>query len=225
MKRSITFVLSWVAVLLSAVMIFGMSSTLAGDDQSDAVRKAAKAELRTWLKDLPGEELNLYGFRSQSEFLRADVGTPMEIVTLPPEVLRAAAATPDAVFPTPYPAGEWYVPIVVDGHYRALLSVGRIDGAWKVFGLSAAPLAKELDGMRGQMQNMSGGQGNPKLLRLFVAQADFLYTSPEQGGYLVPLKSARNALGITGDEWLGTAGAAQRLLDVVDAALAHETRP
>jgi hypothetical protein len=225
MKRFNISAMIRIALLVSAVLVFGLGPALAGNTQSDGVLKAAKAGLPDWLNALPRDELHLYGFKSKSELAGAQLANPIEIVTLTPEDLRAGSArnTPPV---KPRPTGEWYVPITVGGQFRALLSVTRTNGAWEVIGLSAAELAKELDQVTQEIPTASARQGQsgfapPKLLRIYQARADLLYIPTDQEGFMVPLKSAQQALKVTRGEWLTLGNGTLRLHDAVDSALSN----
>lgn len=230
MTRSKISAVGLVAIFVSAVVLFGPGHAAADASQSDAVLRAAKTGLASWLDALPRNELRLYGFESASELAGAQVGDPIEIVTLTPEELRLGSTGGGAPQVSPLPTGEWYVPVTVNGRYRCLLSVAKLEGKWEVVGLSAAQLAKELDQVNQQLpaeasRERLSGLEPPRLMRIYQARADLLYVTTRQGEFLVPLRSARQALNVTREEWLDPSSAIPRLRNAVDAALANEAQP
>ncbi len=229
MRWSNIFAIVAAVLSVAAVLAFGSGAVMAGGTQADAVVKAAQAGLQSWLDALPVDELNLYGFASTDELGIAQLGDPIEIVTMTPDDLKAASDS-NADKLSPRALAQWYVPIIVDGRYRALLSVDRTGGAWEVVGLSAAQLARELEQVTQQLPAEASRDGlsgleAPKLLRIFQARADLLYVKASQGEYLVPLQSARLALKVTQEEWLTPASAVPRLQTAVESALANEAAP
>jgi hypothetical protein len=104
---------------------------VAGPEAQDAVA-AARSGLRKLLDALPAHTLDRYGFADRGEVERAALAPPYRVWTTDAQASAVAAA------------GEWRFPVTVDGGYRALLTVARVDGEWRAVDLGAAALSREL---------------------------------------------------------------------------------
>lgn len=177
-----------VTVLTIVLSLTGLS--LAGDWSvlEQKVTAAGQELLASSLAKVPeGLESN-YGFADRSEFARATVGIPYQMFAVNPG--RG----------TVEPMGSWRLPVLVDGAYRALLTVYKKDGAYRFAEFGAAQLANDLGSLeRSQVKNRTGIRR--AIFRVFELKCDFLVIawedSPIESGDIHPLQSARTFLGLS----------------------------
>lgn len=158
------------------------------------IENVAKKSLDAYLNLIPVGNEGQYGFVNRREFSMAKLGSVYRLLTLSDKYFT------DKVIDTSRSyivnTNEFLVPITVNGHYRALLTVARMGGVWKTVGLSSAELAKELE-----LFERSHKRDSPDrfILRIFQLESDFVYIineSPKEG-LVYFLNSARQALGIS----------------------------
>lgn len=144
---------------------------------------AAEAGLARFLGAIPEVSLGGFGFGDRHEVDRAVLGAPYR-VWLSEAQAREVGAT-----------DEWRFPVMVDGAFRALLTVSRVDGAYLAVDFGAAGLARELGGL--ERARTLPADGRRVLLRLPALRAD-LAAFPATGARVEeaafePLASARAA--------------------------------
>ncbi len=168
----ITFVL----VLISSLAFMGPAAS-AYPGAEDEVYRAAVSGLPSFLDLIPADRETYYGFEDREEFSRAVAGRPIQMYLLSDEF-------------SPVSSGEWRVPILVDGAYRALITVARADGLWRAVDFGAAVLARELEAFK--------SPGEKILLRCFQRQCDFVVVPAKsrsaegvKEGRVYPLQSSR----------------------------------
>ncbi len=172
------------------LVLAGLLSALHAQNHRE-ILVAAGEGISEYLEKIPEGQEALFGFYNRSEFSRAGLGRPYQVMVLDPlffekdlepgrDYLRAA--------------GEWMVPVAVDGYYRSVLTLALMEGEWQVVGLGAAGLAREL-------QDMEGRLGDPdapgRLLVVHPLTADFVLEQgplPEHPPRAYPLASARMGL-------------------------------
>ena len=156
------------------------------------IENVAKKSLDTYLNLIPVGNEGQYGFVNRREFSMAKLGSVYRLLTLSDKYFT------DKVIDTGRSyivnTNEFLVPITVNGHYRALLTVARMGGVWKTVGLSSAELAKELE-----LFERSHKRDSPDrfILRIFQLESDFVYTNNEspKEDLVYPLNSAKLGLG------------------------------
>ncbi len=152
-----------------------------------SVRSGAMSTLGSFLDKIPPSYESQYGFRNRAEFSRASIGTPVQVFTIHPDSIKNGI---DLKRKYLIPLDEWRVPVLVDGEYRSLLTVSKVNSTLTAVELGGALLAKELEQFR---KNHPGGR--KVMLRLYQLQCDFMVldregTSIDEGEYY-PLRSAR----------------------------------
>jgi hypothetical protein len=190
LKIRVVFFLSLVTIMLA---VSGLASNGPGDIVSSRqqVAKAAGQALSEWLAKIPmGQEAG-YGFSGRADFERASAGVPVRMATVSPKSFTADAGRDSAKIEL---LDVYRVPVLVDGRYRALLTVDCAGGHCEVVEIGAARLARELeDFMRQGIAEDSGQQ--VFLLRLFQLHSDLLLvsanTAKPEAGRIYPLQSAR----------------------------------
>jgi hypothetical protein len=133
----------------------------------------------------PGQE-NLYGFNNRNEFSLSELGNPYAVYTLSSDFFNHIESGNFLEH-----TGEWRVPVVVNNQDRALLTVIRENGNWKIVDFGASLLARELQKIN---QAQKSGNDDLKILRVFQLQSDFLLLDdaalPAYEIHVIPLHSA-----------------------------------
>lgn len=171
-----------ITIVLCASIIY--SHPLAA--QPDLMNSGISKNLQSWLQKIPPGQENLYGFNNRDEFSFSELGNPYAVYTLSSDFFNQIESE-NFLEPT----GEWRVPVVVNNQYRALLTVIRENGNWKIVDLGASLLARELQKIN---QAQKSGNDDLKILRVFQLQSDFLLLDdaalPASEIHVIPLHSA-----------------------------------
>lgn len=173
-----------------------------------ALKKATLAQAGQFLDKIPPGMERRYGFDSRDDFARVEAGHPYQMCTIPPDSLRQGLLTRGAV----KHLNQYRVPLMVDGHARALLTMEQKDGAFYARDLGAAALARELDELRQSGIVRTDGDKPTRLLRLYQLNSDFVIPGDNETGealMVLPLRSATGNLGIS-----RTGGALTTLNDI-----------
>lgn len=157
--------------------------SLAGPEAKEAVA-AARAGLKRFLDAVPTDKAESFGFADRAEMDRARLAAPYRVWTSDGPASDIAAT------------GEWRFPVTVDGTYRSLLTVSRVQGEYRAVDFGAALLARELGAL--ERDRSVAAEAGRVLLRLHSVRAD-LAAFPAAGARVEdsrfePLASAR-ALG------------------------------
>jgi len=184
------------------VGFLGMSSGGRGQENKTEgeVIQAAREGLPEFLENIPAKEIAYYGFQSLEELSQTELGAPFRIYTILPDELEAFG------FQSPFgnilrETPNWYVPILVKGKRRALLTVAPMEGRLETVGLSGAGLASELEDFYTRLPEklqLAGITGDCSLrfVRIFQATSDFMLLQTETEEYIEPFRSAQNSLGL-----------------------------
>ena len=169
-------------------ILFFAQDTHAQNTHTDRVLDAADLGLVNWLEKIPAGGEKGYGFHSRSDFARATLGTPVRMVTIDPQDVDSGTMTKMMT---------WRVPILLDGEYRALLTVIRQDDTYRTVSLGAAVLATEM----GQFKREGVGAGSDQetyLLRIHRLSSDFIVVARRntmiEDGDIYPMRSARGLI-------------------------------
>ena len=173
---------------LNASIVFAQSVCTAESE----IIQIAKNSLPVFLEKIPIGLEEQYGFKSRKEFVTATVGKPFQVFSLSPVFWGDEKLSPQQLI---QPLTEWRIPVIVNGEYRALLTVAKMNDDWKVVDFGAAGLAKELEAFGGKNMVM-GNEVHCILLRIFQLQCDFViiknYDEELSSQKIFPLQSARN---------------------------------
>jgi hypothetical protein len=98
-------------------------------------------------------------------------------------------------------SGEWFVPALVDGDWRLLITVCKRNGAWEVVGISDAVLAAEIGRFQARWPGLAAAAGAsadaaPKFVRVFEAAADLMQIGPPGREFVWAFRSGLRALGL-----------------------------
>lgn len=179
-----------VSCLVTLVVLFTASQASATQNSAEVMQQvadAARAGMAAYLQKIPrGLEKN-YGFANRSEFGRASLGRPYHQVGM-----DAADGSMEVV-------DTWRVPILVDGKFRAMLTVAKMKGAWKAVEIGAAKMAADLGRLEREII-----RGRPNLqvaiIRVFKLKSDFLAVAPAsaqiESGDFHPMLSAQSLLNL-----------------------------
>lgn len=172
-------------LVLSPHHISGQDSDV---DKKKLISDVAKKELVDMVKLIPfGREKN-YGFTGKDEFKLATLGEPMLVYTFADSFFNNSSFNEKESLVS---TRQWRFPVIVDGDFRALLTVANCDGKWKAVDFGATVLAQEL----GSFETDEGKSQNKMLLRCYQKKCDFIVTRERSGtisgGKIFPLHSAR----------------------------------
>ncbi len=151
----------------------------------DILMVAAKG-LQGYLEKIPVNDIGAYGFKAPSEYRLIKLGKPIRMKTfneLADGKKNAGSST--YIVST----NEWRVPLVVNGEYRAFLSVaGDNVHSLSCVDFGAAVLAKEIGNMISSQKIK-----NCAILRMYTLRCDMVILDSDkiQADYeLIPLQSA-----------------------------------
>lgn len=130
---------------------------LAGPDAKEPVA-AARAGLKRFLDAIPADRAESLGFADRNEMDRATLGVPYRVWASDAQASGIAATS------------EWRFPVIVDGTYRALLTVALIEGEYRAVDFGAAVLSRELGALERDRAVVPGARR--VLLRVHALRAD-----------------------------------------------------
>jgi hypothetical protein len=151
--------------LLIAWAIFTALSAPAQTRKSEIsnILKAAKAQIGSFIRDLPDEDLADYGFTNKQEFVKIQFDDPIPVYTLKDSTM---------VF-----TSTWRVPLVISKEIRSLLTVIRENGVYQAVDFGATELAQAY-----------AANKTPKtigMLRVYELRSDYLIEKPENGSQML----------------------------------------
>lgn len=191
-----------IKLLALSIVLIPTLLPAAPEGAREAAFAAADTELLHLLQVVPDSELPLLGFKDRQETHLAITGTPFMVYTISPDdVMRFNSGS--AIGGMLEETGMWYVPVLVNNEYRALITVVPTGGKLTAIGISGAGLALELN----EFQNLQGSTRvetlvPPKFIRIRQAVSDFMYLETGEGEYLRPFSSAQASLGVAPDTLL-----------------------
>ena len=166
------------------------SYSVRAEEAPAAAEEAAREGLPRFLNTIPAGSESDFGFSSSDRLERAGIGDPFPLSTIMPADLKDYRDG-DPVDSLLTETGTWYFPVILDGEYRAILTVARMAGQWKAVGFGRALLARKLQRLRSQWPSSKGYQ--PRLAVSPQAR-QYLFTIPRRGGInLTPLTTEISA--------------------------------
>lgn len=134
------------------------------------VYKAAESGLFKMLNSIPqGYELK-YGFLNREEFEMATIGSPYQMYTIHPEIMKGDEAVTNEMIKS---IEKWRFPVICNGQIRALLTVTKLKGKWQAVEIGAARLASELDVLEKGL-SLETKDINRIIFRLYHIGTDFI---------------------------------------------------
>lgn len=206
MKSLKSICMSEKVLLLAALFIIFIpqipAAEVSGKDLVKSLKMEAENALPAYLDAIPrNEEIN-YGFNSRSEFLQAQIGEPYQVYTISTQNIKNHNKDGKELLKT---TGEYRYPVIVNGEYRALLTLAKTKDGWKAVDFGAARLAEELENHEvesiGSRARKTDGQASKSikiLLRLYEKNCDFISIGQQNEEHdhieFIPLESADLAL-------------------------------
>lgn len=181
--------IAFLIIFLNCSVVYCQHKSLS---REKPIYNTAKQKLPEMLSLVPLGKEKYYGFKNREEFKSATLGSPILVYTFSENFFNEGELNVNESLVS---TGEWRVPVVVNGEFRAFLTVANYEGKWKVVDFGAAVLAKELGGFE---------KGNPDdnkvLLRCYQKKCDFLVLGDDSKsvfeGNIYPLYSAKKSLNI-----------------------------
>jgi hypothetical protein len=184
--------------ILFIIVFFYTTVTFGQENIKKDVLAAAEKGYVAYLEMIPAGKEPLYGFNNRDEFAKVKLGKPYQFMTLSKDFFTdPTLKNKDYIIPS----GNWRVPLIVGNENRALLTVSDFEGSWKVVGLGATSLAREL-GVFEKEHPSKNRYG--KILRIYQNVSDYVLlpsNDDSEAMDLIPLKSAKNALAENGQSF------------------------
>jgi len=178
------------AVLLAVLPESVSASEFRGDDVATAARCSLAHFLGRAISDGPEK----YGFVEGERVDQARVGDPFRLYTITPAALAGYAAG-DGVSSVLTPTETWFVPVVLGGKIRSILTVDGTGGDCRAVALGKAPLAVELNKVLSRWPPSSGY--DVQLVAVFQANAYFFAIPRLDDRNLNPFVFEGKGLGLT----------------------------
>lgn len=197
MKKALAIWFAWLVFWGPCLLALGNHPTVppsvnkaANRDLAEIVGAAAEGWQR-FSRLVPWDDLAGYGFRSLDELAAVELGAPVEIHAFAHERFVDSTAGDEALVTF---TGHWRVPLLVQGEFRAFVTVTEQDGRLTAVEFGAAGLAGELEKYR---RGLASDQ-QLVLVRYYLQSADFVgikrMHEPMASGIFYPLRSGRNSL-------------------------------
>ena len=164
------------ATLIIYILINGCSafSQNTNNDEDSKISLFVEANISTILNKIPDNYEPQYGFANRGEFDFVTVGKPIQLYTINDTVV--------------YKQLQWRVPIIVNGEYRALLTVQKTGNKYIIGDFGAAVLANDIQ----QKASKYLDENTICILRAYAIGSDFVIIKNSAGDILIPLTSAEN---------------------------------
>ncbi|MCK4413552.1 MAG: hypothetical protein KAY32_08415 [Candidatus Eisenbacteria sp.] len=154
---------------------------------------AARDGLLEFLRAVPMNELEYFGFHDQDELSRATLGEPFRVYTmLPSEILAVAGGEPTAA--TIHSTTLWQFPVLCDGTSRTLLTIDDMDGIWAAVDLGGLSPAIEMRELADRWPRSQGYE--LEYVRVFQTGSQFISVTKDNLSHLVSLESTARSLGM-----------------------------
>jgi hypothetical protein len=118
---------------------------------------AAKEALLNEVKNRKIDSLRMYGFESQADIDNARLGEGFREFIIDSSKLLDES-TPQDFESIVITNNKWYFPIVANGNIKLLISIGFVDGKWRIAGMQSSGLAREMSGLKATWPATSGYQ-------------------------------------------------------------------
>lgn len=171
------------AVLLLPALCFAQSQPV----PEQAILDAAQQGYAAYLAQVPEDMISNYGFSSTAEFSKVTLGKPVRMNMLSPQLAQDKNIQTAGHYLVT--TNEWRVPLLVNGQYRAFISVAGNDATHlSCVDFGAAGLASEIGALL-KAQPLS----NYGILRVHALTCDMIILDADQDKTdyeLIPLRSA-----------------------------------
>ena len=112
--------------------------------------KVAKLGLPFFLGKVPEGQEKLYGFSPNDSLNDIELGKPLQLYVITPDSLFKYKPTTDSLNSLLSETNIWLFPLEIDGVYKSMLIVDKMNGEWQTVSLGRTQLAKSLDIIRGE---------------------------------------------------------------------------
>ncbi|MGB4850308.1 MAG: hypothetical protein WBP41_20450 [Saprospiraceae bacterium] len=169
--------LRMVIFILLSILITGVNA----QGETDKIMAAAKEGLIPYLQQIPAGSEEKFGFNDRQQFSQTTLGMPYQVYLL-------NASFYDATIIEPYqeyiiPANEYRIPVEINGEYRCLLTVAKMNEQWQAVSIGASDLARNLD----HVDRIFSGEKHKILLRLLQLEAEVALVHPDHmKAFLLP---------------------------------------
>jgi hypothetical protein len=174
-----------IAVVLASTYSSPFAQTL------DEILEAAEEGKNLYLQSIPRLELVRAGLPDDFREEHITLGTPLNVYFLTPDNFQGKTETD--IFSLMNKTSIWYCPLIYQGNYVSILTVGFLNGSWKAVGMGKAGFALEL-GEIVKMWPQEPGY-NHHLVKIVSMRSDFIAIRRNDQWYFSPFASARAALG------------------------------
>ena len=171
MKKKLTLIL---AIMLSSLLSDAHMSVITFENSisffikdkqiNDLVKNAASQKVESFLALIPEGREKDYGFKNRSDFSRVKIEEPYQVFYL-------LKKDDKLIFNS---GNEWRVPLSVDGHFVALLTVQVTDGVAEAVDFGANVLAQKIE----EFETLySKGNNERVLIRNTFLKRDYMTTT------------------------------------------------
>ncbi|MCB0395425.1 MAG: hypothetical protein KDD36_02150 [Flavobacteriales bacterium] len=171
-----------------AVFFLTLCTSLFGFSQNSRIMQVAQNNLKSYLEVIPAGLEQQHGFHNRAEFAKVTLGSLYQITALDKE---------GRITPT----GFFYVVVSVDNEFRALLTVGEVNGKTEIQSVGASILAHDLQ--VAEEKEKVAADARRVLLNDYINGCSFVtyneQNKPVEDGMFIPLSSARSFLGLSDD--------------------------
>lgn len=171
--------LSTIFLVLLGLNIFSQENNL------KEVLQVANNGYAKCLELIPAGQESKYGFNNRGEFSLAKIEKPYQTATLNKDFFSDSLISSSKNYISF--TDEWRIPVSINGEYRTLLRVVKINGKWELSGLGGSELAKELQEFE-KIHPIEKEYGI--LFRVYQMTSDFILSDEK----IYPLLSAKTAL-------------------------------
>ncbi len=163
--------------IITLVLIYLFFFSFTGLSQSKSNEKAKlnafiKENISSVLNKIPQNKEQQFGFNNREEFDIATIGDALQLIHYG-----------DTLNNENY---IWRIPILVNGEYRALLTIYQDSNGYKIADFGAAVLAKDIQ----QKINQNPNRTIYGILRIHSISGDFLIVKDDNTDIYIPLTSA-----------------------------------
>ncbi len=157
--------LVWLVCLVGALCFMNGMCNAADEKHSNEIAKAAQDGLTFFLDNFPFDQI---GFSSQEEADTAIVVEGFQIYTVAPDVIQVESK--NNLLELSYPTGTWRFFVKTQTRVVALITVARMDNAWKAVNIGATELASEYDKVLSAWPQTESYQA--RFIRVYQAKYD-----------------------------------------------------
>ncbi len=177
--------------LIFMVLFIPSSKPQSNSDTEKKIKNAGLLELPRFLNNIPAGLEKQFGFENRAQFNKITAGRPLRHYALSDE---SSGNNKEISI---VPGNEWFLPLMVNNKYVALLTVSGEGDKFSAVDFGAGDLAAELNFYKTEIENQNNNPGN---LRVYKIQGDILMIAtkekPDKVNLVYPLKSSQAAFNL-----------------------------